>query len=117
MTIVEGVGGALVPVDRNTTVLDMVKELQIPVIIVAGNKLGTINHTLLTVEAVKMRRMKLLGIIFNDLYPDQDEAVLNENAKISAVLSGEKVLGQLPNCHDLTLTKKIARKIFASIKN
>ena len=59
MTIVEGVGGALVPLDRNTTVLDLVKDLKMPAIIVAGNKLGTINHTLLTVEAIKKRRIKL----------------------------------------------------------
>ncbi len=115
MTIVEGVGGALVPIDGKTLVVDIVKFLKIPVIIVSGNKLGAINHTLLTVEALKSRKIPILGIVFNDMYPDQDETILRDNAKISAALSGQKVLGRLPICLDLATAKKLSSTIFGSI--
>ena len=64
--IVEGIGGALVPFNRRNLVIDIAKKLNLPVLIVANNKLGAINHTLLTIEAIKMRKMKVIGIIFNN---------------------------------------------------
>jgi len=66
VVIVEGVGGALVPLDEKTLLLDVVKDLKIPVILVVGNKLGAINHALLTVEAIKNRGLKIAGIVFNE---------------------------------------------------
>jgi dethiobiotin synthetase len=65
--LVEGSGGALAPYSRRGLIIDIVKELKIPVIIVAENKLGAINHTLLTIEALKRRKIKILGIFYNTL--------------------------------------------------
>lgn len=104
--IVEGIGGALVPFNRKNLVIDIAKELGLPVLIVAGNKLGAINHTLLTVEAVRKRRMKIIGIIFNsqrakknDSRPSargRDKIILQDNPKIIKILTRETILGSLP---------------------
>ncbi len=66
VVIVEGVGGALVPLNEKTLLLDVVKELKMPVILVVGNKLGAINHTLLTAEAIKKRGLRIAGVVFNE---------------------------------------------------
>jgi len=67
IVIVEGVGGALVPLNDKTLLLDVVKELKIPVVLVVGNKLGAINHSLLTAEAIKKRGLKIVGVVFNEM--------------------------------------------------
>jgi dethiobiotin synthetase len=64
-TIVEGVGGVLVPLKKNFFVNDLIENFNLPVIVVAKNNLGTINHTLLTIEQLKKSNQKILGIILN----------------------------------------------------
>jgi dethiobiotin synthetase len=93
--IVEGVGGALVPFNGKRLVIDIAKELALPVVVVAGNKLGGINHTLLTIEALKNRKMKLSGVIFNNA-KGEDKKILVDNPRIIQSLSREKLLGVLP---------------------
>jgi len=68
--IVEGVGGILVPLDRKTTVLDMAKWLTVPVVIVARPGLGTINHTLLTIAALRNAKVPVAGVVING-YPTE----------------------------------------------
>ncbi len=101
--IVEGLGGVLVPFSRKKLVIDIAKELALPVIIVAKNKLGAINHTLLTIEALRSRRMKILGVIFNGQNEKQSRVILRDNPKIVETLTCEKILGCLPwlKDHDL----------------
>ena len=94
--IAEGIGGALVPFNEKNLVIDIAKELNLPVIIVAKNKLGAINHTLLTIEALKTRGMKILGIIFNSKCEKEDEIILKDNIRIIEKISGQKTLGNLP---------------------
>ncbi|MFA4967069.1 MAG: dethiobiotin synthase [Candidatus Margulisiibacteriota bacterium] len=65
IVLVEGVGGVLVPIKKNYFAADLAKDLNIPAIIVARAGLGTINHTLLTVEALRSRKVDILGIIMN----------------------------------------------------
>ena len=65
LLLVEGVGGALVPITENYFVADLVKDLNIPVIIVARAGLGTINHTLLTIEAFRARGVEIMGVVMN----------------------------------------------------
>lgn len=93
--LVEGSGGALVPLDERTLVIDIVKKLNMPVLIVAENKLGAINHALLTVEALEKRDMKIIGIIFNRITNKENEIILKDNLKIIGKISGIKVLGEL----------------------
>ncbi|MBI5173879.1 MAG: dethiobiotin synthase [Candidatus Melainabacteria bacterium] len=63
--IVEGAGGVLVPINEDELLIDLIKALNIPVLVVAGAKLGTINHTLLTIEALANRSIPILGIVIN----------------------------------------------------
>lgn len=65
--ICEGAGGLYVPLhsDTSVTLLDVIQKSKLPVILVAHSKLGTINHTMLSVNALKEREIDLLGIVFN----------------------------------------------------
>jgi dethiobiotin synthetase len=64
-SVVEGVGGVLVPLKKTFFVSDLIKQFNLPVIVVARHNLGTINHTLLTIEKLKNDNQKILGIILN----------------------------------------------------
>lgn len=66
--VIEGVGGILVPLERRHTVLDMAKWLGAPVVVVARPGLGTINHTLLTVAALRTAGLAVAGVVINQ-YP------------------------------------------------
>lgn len=63
--IIEGAGGILVPLNDHTLYVDQVQRWNVPVIIVSDGYLGTINHTLLTVEALQHRKIPIHGILFN----------------------------------------------------
>jgi dethiobiotin synthetase len=67
--IVEGVGGWLVPISREYFVSDLAAEIGLPIVVVAANKLGALNHTLLTVEAIRARGLTCAGIILNHVEP------------------------------------------------
>lgn len=93
--IVEGTGGALVPMNKKSLIIDIAKKLNLPVLIVSRNKLGAINHTLLTIEALRQRRLKILGIVFCNA-KKENKVILQDNPKIIKVLSKEKIFGILP---------------------
>lgn len=63
-TIVEGAGGLLVPINEKYLVIDMIKYFQLPLILVAKTELGTINHTLMSLEVLANRKQQIKGIIF-----------------------------------------------------
>jgi dethiobiotin synthetase len=74
--LVEGAGGVWVPLNENQCVLDLMKQLNIPVVIVARGTLGTINHTLLTIAAVRQAGLDIHGIIFSgELNPANQVAI------------------------------------------
>ncbi len=93
--IVEGIGGVLVPVNKRCLVIDIVKELDLPVLLVVKNRLGAINHTLLSIEAIRSRGLKMLGVIFNNL-KGENPLILKDNPKIINELAKVKILGVLP---------------------
>ena len=63
--IVETAGGLMVPITRNYLQIDQIKKWNIPVILVCKSGLGTLNHTLLSIEALKKRNIKILGLVIN----------------------------------------------------
>ena len=65
IVLVEGIGGLLVPLDAKTTVADLARRLGLPVLIVARASLGTINHTLLTLEAARGTGLEIFGVVLN----------------------------------------------------
>ena len=95
--LVEGVGGALVPLTEDVLLADLTARLGLPAIVVIQNTLGCINHALLTVEAIASRNIPVLGLIFNHL-PGVDDRpeVLEDNPRIISAVSGVPVLGRLP---------------------
>lgn len=64
--IVEGIGGLHVPLTERKSVIDLVADLDLPTVIVARSGLGTLNHTALTVEALRRRKIAVLGIVLNE---------------------------------------------------
>lgn len=75
--IVEGAGGCLVPINETNFVIDLAMELSLPVILVADLYLGSINHTLLTVNELRRRNLLIHGIIFNgDTNPESERIIL-----------------------------------------
>ncbi|MCC6940487.1 MAG: ATP-dependent dethiobiotin synthetase BioD [Novosphingobium sp.] len=87
--VIEGAGGALVPVTRSTTYADVFAMWNLPVIIVARTALGTINHSLLTIEALRARNVPIHGVAF------VGDGVEDSEATICA-MGGVKRLGRLP---------------------
>ena len=95
----EGAGGWLVPVAEDFTVADFAVNLGWPVIVVVRNKLGALNHTLLTVESVRRRGLPLAGLILNDVEGQADEATRTNRAVLEescpCPILAEISLGQL----------------------
>ncbi|MCH4893924.1 ATP-dependent dethiobiotin synthetase BioD [Sphingomonas sp. SFZ2018-12] len=87
--VIEGAGGALVPVTRDLLYADLFARWALPVVIVARTALGTINHSLLTIEALRARAVPILGIAFNG------DANADNEATICAI-GGVRRLGRLP---------------------
>ena len=100
--VVEGAGGILVPFDEKTTMLDLVRRLALPVLLVARTNLGTINHTLLSVSELKRAGLQILGIVFCDCEPTAGGEpvagglIERDNRAIIARLSGCPILGHVP---------------------
>ncbi len=96
ITTVEGAGGIMVPVYKKYLFLDLIKDLDIPVIIVSRPGLGTINHTLLTIRTAQSRGIKVLGVIIN--YAAKIKKGLSEktNPEVIEQLGGAPVLGIVP---------------------
>lgn len=76
--LVEGAGGLMVPLTRELLTIDYVAEKGWPVWFVTSGKLGSVNHTLLSLEAMKRRDMPLAGLIFNDFCPSHDEVIARD---------------------------------------
>jgi dethiobiotin synthetase len=74
--LVEGAGGVLVPVNETALMIDLMVGLAIPVVVVARTTLGTINHTLLTIEALRARQLTVAGVVLvGDQSPENAEAI------------------------------------------
>ena len=87
--VIEGAGGLMVPLNKNYLIIDLIKKLNVQVILVSRNYLGSINHTLLSVQALKQYNIPVKGIIFNgvkDIY--SKEYILD--------YSGFELLGHIP---------------------
>jgi malonyl-CoA O-methyltransferase len=103
-TVIEGCGGTLVPINKNHFIIDFIGHLGCPTILIARSGLGTINHTLLSLEALKSRSLRTLGVI---LVGD-----LNLNNKNAIEKFGKiPVVGQIP------ILKKLDRKSLIEVSD
>ncbi|MFC1673889.1 dethiobiotin synthase [Pseudomonadota bacterium] len=101
LLIVEGAGGLMVPVTRDTLFIDLFKAWKLPVVLVARTGLGTLNHTLLSLEALRARGIEVLGVAF---VGDENE----DNQRTIAEMGDVKVLGRVPMLSEInadTLTQ------------
>lgn len=92
--IVEGVGGWLVPIERDFLVRDLAREMALPVAVVAANRLGAINHTLLTVESIRAAGLPCAGLILNDVaLPSLEQGIATAtNRSVLEELAGVPIL-------------------------
>ena len=79
--IIEGAGGLLVPLTRSLFLLDYLAQHSYPLILVTSPRLGSINHTLLCLEAIRHRDMQLLGLVYN-LHGDHPREIVTDSLKI-----------------------------------
>jgi dethiobiotin synthetase len=93
--IAEGIGGIMVPLTENECVADFVKQVDLPAVIVSTTKLGTLNHTLLTVMACKKFGLKIMGIILNKT-SKRPNIVEQRTAEVIERLTRSKVLAVIP---------------------
>jgi dethiobiotin synthetase len=103
--IIEGAGGLMVPLTRSTLLIDVFARWGAPVVLCARTALGTINHTLLSLEALRRRGVPILGVAFIG-----DEH--GENRRIIAAVGEVDVLGRLPRLD--RLTPETLRSAFAA---
>lgn len=103
--LIEGAGGVAVPVNHRQTMLDVMARLDLPVIIVGRSSLGTINHTCLTIQALRQKGIHILGVILNgDNAPHNEQAIehygqvpILANLPVLSPLNRQALLAYLPS--------------------
>ena len=100
MILVEGMGGILTPILKNYYVTNLIKDMKIPTIIVTRSKIGTVNHTLMTVKMCEKYKIPIKGIIINNF--DDDGYPINQLKSDLENLTGIKVLGSIPFIKDMS---------------
>ena len=110
--VIEGAGGLNVPINSNYLMSDLCQKLDTPLILVSRTKLGTINHTLMSLEVIKKKKINLLGIIFFKRQKKKTMETIRFFGK-KILKKNIKILGRLPIAKELSkntiqaFTKKI----------
>jgi len=99
--IVEGIGGILVPIKKDYFVADLIRELDLPLVIVARPSLGTINHTLLTINYAQGKGITVSGVIINFSRPPESTIAENTNPLLLEQLCPVPVIGIFPHLNSL----------------
>jgi dethiobiotin synthetase len=93
--VIEGAGGLMVPLSNQLFVIDLIKHINAEVVLVSQNYLGSINHTLLSAEALKSRNINVTGIIFNgETYPQGEQIILQH--------TGLRCLARVPQMNNIS---------------
>jgi dethiobiotin synthetase len=112
--VVEGIGGLLVPIQRDYFVLDLAKDFGLPIIIVSRPGIGTINHTLLTVNYAMKEGLNVAGIILNYSRPPENTLAEETNPEVIRQISPVPILGVFPyleNRERVTLEKTAIKSL------
>ncbi len=105
--VIEGAGGALVPINDQEVVIDIATKFEMPVVVVANLYLGSINHTLLTAEAFKSRGVEVKGVVFNgESNPESERIIL--------LKTGWKLLLRLPK--ETVVNEEVVAKYAEELK-
>lgn len=93
--VVEGAGGLMVPLNDNSLVIDMIVQLGMPAVLVCRTALGTINHSLLSLEALRARKITVAGIVLSGPDVPHNRAAIESYGKV-------RVLGHIPQLMQVT---------------
>ena len=111
ITLVEGAGGLFAPILPHYTYADLARLLKLPLLVVAANRLGVINHLLLTLEHASCRGLRVLGYVFNRLDAQRSLAAdTNREALLS--LTAVPYLGEIPYIEDLEAKRPSLADLF-----
>ena len=110
LMIVEGAGGLLVPLSDDCLIADLAQQIGLPLIIVARTSLGTINHTLLTIEAARSRQLGITGVIYSQVTSAGGSLAESCSPGIISRISGVSVLGTIPDITNRSDLGEIAEK-------
>jgi dethiobiotin synthetase len=99
VVIVEGAGGWEVPLTETLRMSDLAESLALPVVLVAANRLGALNHMLLSIDAIRSRSLHCAGVILNQLEDEMDTAMIT-NKGVLTTLSGVPLLDHLIHGQD-----------------
>lgn len=111
--IVEGAGGLLVPLNENDLLIDLMERLNIPVILVSMNYLGSINHSLLSIEALQGRNIPIAGVLFNGKPTPSTEEYILQYTQVP-------LLGHIPTAENevnAAFIKSTARKMQKNVRD
>ena len=99
--VVEGAGGLMVPLNDHSYVIDLARELDLPLILVARSTLGTINHTLLSLEAIGRRGLPLAGVVMNGPETPHNRAAIERYGRV-------EIIAEIPRLDRVTLSSLMA---------
>ncbi len=92
--IIEAAGGVLVPINEDTLQIELIKMWGLPVLIASRSSLGTINHSLLTIEALRKREIEIAGVVMIGDMNEENEKAVEKYGKV-------KIIGKIPFIKDL----------------
>ncbi len=96
IVIVEGIGGVRVPLTEELDLLDLAAEFALPTLIVARPNLGTINHTLMTIDCIRAAELKIVGVIINGYNATESTVAEDTAAETIAKYSSTNILAVVP---------------------
>lgn len=89
--VVEGAGGLMVPLNDEAMIIDLIQLLDIPVLLVARSELGTLNHTFLSLEALRRRDIPVIGVIMNGPQNESNRKAIEKYGKVEVIGEIEKI--------------------------
>jgi dethiobiotin synthetase len=96
MVVVEGAGGLMTPIYQDYLFVDMAKDMELPIVVVARAGLGAINHSLLTLHAARSQGLKICGVVLNQSSPAPVGAAEKTNPSVIATLGKTRILAVIP---------------------
>jgi dethiobiotin synthetase len=113
--VVEGAGGLHVPLVGKRDVLDLIVALRLPVLVVARAGLGTINHTTLTLNALRARGCSIVGVVLNRTSAMPDASITNNRAALERRFPDVRFVGPIPYSEGESARNRVVRKALASL--
>ena len=106
--VIEGAGGLLVPLNDKDTIMNLIESINCEVILVSRHYLGSINHTLMSIEAIQKRNIPIKGILFNGKENKDSESIITK-------MSGLNIIGRIDELVDLN--KSVINSVAQNLKN